>query len=531
MAETARDGSPTPERELAETVGTPPASAGTTGRAASGPARALFEMSPTMVSVRPPARERSTDLEAGTLLDESYRVISVLGRGGMGTVYLVEHTKLGRRFAAKVLADHLAADAVLVARLHAEARVASRLRHENIVDVTHLGQTSAGAIFIVMELLEGRDLRALLDSDSQGRGLPFPLVRSLAEDIFAALVAAHAQGVVHRDLKPENVFLSETDRGTRAKIVDFGIAKSGGEQDLGLTQTGQVIGTPLYMSPEQARDTSSVDARSDQYSLGIVLYEMLTGRLPFEAKNAYELVVMHATELPRPLRLLREDVPASVEQVVLRCLAKAADARFADMSALRDAWRDAWGAEPTSPSMRAHSTSGDHASRAESSRPAPDSASRPSLAAAKATHERWMAAAAVIVVAVLGAGIVAVLSSGRPGDTGASTVAAPPDAHVETDAAVALPDVLELPRAMEPPPSVRTVHTRPEGATLETPDGTTCTTPCDVTLPRSGSLEITLSLRGFRTVERALGLDDPDELTVTLPAQRSAGHAPELAPR
>jgi serine/threonine-protein kinase len=272
MADPSRDSvSRTLERENAETQAAPTTgqSGPRTGPGEGPPARALLELSPTVASSPGDAEipvelaARPNELAPGTQLDADYRVIRVLGRGGMGTVYLVEHNKLGRRFAAKVISDLLASDPVLSARLHAEARVASRLRHENIVDVTHLGQTSSGALFIVMELLEGQDLRSMLED--RGGALPFELVKELAEDLFAGLTAAHAQGVVHRDLKPDNVFVTKTARGQRAKIVDFGIAKSGSDdEDLGLTKTGQVIGTPLYMSPEQARNTAGVDARSDQ---------------------------------------------------------------------------------------------------------------------------------------------------------------------------------------------------------------------------------------------------------------------------
>ncbi len=540
MAETSREGSPASDRELAETVGVGALSVGTTGEARaqtgdakSGPVRALLELSPTMASTPGQLAKdpndvhveigRAGDLAPGTLLDENYRVLDVLGRGGMGTVYLVEHTRLGRRFAAKVIADSLANDAVLVARLHAEARVASRLRHENIVDVTHLGQTSAGALFVVMELLEGHDLRSRLDEEVGGRGLPLDLVRSIAEDLFAGLVAAHAQGVVHRDLKPENIFLARSDRGVRAKIVDFGIAKSKTtDADMRLTQTGQVIGTPLYMSPEQSRDTASVDARSDQYSLAVVLYELITGRRPFEARNAYELVVMHATESPRPLRLSREDLPASVEAVVLRCLEKARDKRFADVAELRVAWQRAWESSPAEPSPPVTPT--------ETTTPATAPASPPPLAPDPGTRGIAAAFVGALVLAALGG--VWIVMRGGDGATAPVVTPSTPDAWVVApDASVLPPDAHLLPLAIEAPPATRRVHTRPEGAVLSSGGSTLCTTPCDVTLPASGSLEIVAQLRGHRRASRTISVADPEELTLALTPAQAADHPPALAPR
>jgi serine/threonine protein kinase len=484
-------------------------------------ARALLEISPTVASsptdtaIPVDVSFRRSELAAGTLLDADYRVISVLGRGGMGTVYLVEHNKLGRRFAAKVISDALADDPVLIARLHAEARVASRLRHENIVDVTHLGQTSTGAIFIVMELLEGRDLRALLED--AGGALSFELVKEIAEDLFAGLVAAHAQGVVHRDLKPDNVFVTTTERGRRAKIVDFGIAKSGsGHEDLGLTRTGQVFGTPLYMSPEQARNTATVDARSDQYSLGVLLFELLTGKLPFEAKNAYELVVMHATESPRALRLFRPELPEAVEAVVLRCLAKKPDDRFADLAALREAWRAAWSTQPAAVD------------------PPKASEHAPPKAPEHAPPERPRSVAPFALVGLLGLlGAGAYFGWPREGSP-------PEDAPVvptvtsPSDAGVGRPDVVVepvLPVEPDAPSATRTIHSRPEGASVSVDDEVRCTTPCTLELPAEGPLEIALRLRGYGRVTRVVGLGDPEEITVELERERSTDPPPALAPR
>ena len=309
---------------------------------------------PTLLAASTPPEARSDanrsqpalggGLAPGAMLDGVYRVEKLIGRGAMGAVYLVEHLGLGRRFAAKVVAIEHASTPDLVHRLRNEARIASQVQHENIVDVTHLGQTADGALFIVMELLEGCDLRDWM-YDRRDAPIPFDDVRRVAADVMAGLAAAHDAGIVHRDLKPDNVFLVERQGRTRAKLVDFGISKSRhSHEDLNLTRTGQIMGTPLYMAPEQTRSTSDVDARADQYALGVMLYELLAGRLPFVAGNLWDVIVKHATAAPDPLLAARPDTPLAVEAVVLRCLAKQPGDRFESVHAVRAAWDAAWSA-------------------------------------------------------------------------------------------------------------------------------------------------------------------------------------------
>lgn len=302
-------------------------------------------------------------LAPGALLEGTYRVIELLGKGAMGAVYLVEHVALGKRFAAKVVAGTASLDAAAVQRLRNEARMASAIDHEHIVGVSHLGTTEDGHVFVVMELLRGEDLRARSvrqrERASEGQGerwLSDDEVRAVASPVISALEAAHGAGVVHRDLKPENIFLHERGGKIIPKIVDFGIGKlrSPDAGDLRLTATGQIVGTPLYMAPEQTRSTTLVDQRADIYAMGVMLFELLTGRLPFEASHIYEIVVKHATEPPPDPRSLRPGLPDAVADVLLRCLEKDPAARYQSAAELLEAWELAWrehGPVPTLPAL------------------------------------------------------------------------------------------------------------------------------------------------------------------------------------
>jgi len=207
---------------------------------------------------------------------------------------------LKKRVAVKFLHLELAGQDEVVKRFDQEARVAASIRHKNIIEVYDVGLSTGGDPFLVMEYLEGESLRSLME-----RTGPMDLGAACAvmEPALLALAAANRQGIIHRDLKPDNIFLTEKNGVSRAKIVDFGISKGarGDGTDMRLTRTGQIIGTPLYMAPEQTRGTD-VDRRADLYAMGVILYELTTGRLPFEATSIYDLIVKHATEAPPPAR-------------------------------------------------------------------------------------------------------------------------------------------------------------------------------------------------------------------------------------
>ncbi|MCA9657422.1 MAG: serine/threonine protein kinase, partial [Myxococcales bacterium] len=262
-----------------------------------------------------------TTVLPGEVLGDRYRVIERLGKGGMGEVYLAEHIAIGRKVAIKTLSGDFHERPELARRFLQEARTASKVRHPNIVDITDFGHTELGGPFFVMELLEGEDLKTRLRRE---RTLPWPEVVRITTQICAALTAAHAHGVVHRDMKPDNVFLIQQGDDEQIKVLDFGIAKiTAGDEAGDATRTGVLLGTPHYMSPEQAQD-DPLDARSDIYSLGVLLFRMVTGRLPFRGKSFMKVLGQHMTDAPpSPLEFAPEGtIGAAQERLILTCLAK-----------------------------------------------------------------------------------------------------------------------------------------------------------------------------------------------------------------
>lgn len=269
----------------------------------------------------------------GAVLVEKYRVESVVGSGGMGVVLAATHLVLGSRVAIKVLRH---AGPSEVARFLREARIAAQIENRHIARVFDIGQLPTGAPFLVMEFLEGRDLAHVLEAGPLPPALAVDYVLQACE----AIAQVHAIGVVHRDLKPANLFLAEDQGQALVKVLDFGIFKSiGGALGLASTQlTGQhaLLGSPVYMSPEQLRG-DAVDARSDVWALGVILYELTTAQLPFGASSLAALAIAVAGEQPpKPSRFCRE-LPRELEQLILRCLHKKPEERFADAGALRAA--------------------------------------------------------------------------------------------------------------------------------------------------------------------------------------------------
>jgi eukaryotic-like serine/threonine-protein kinase len=267
-----------------------------------------------------------------------YRVVRKIGEGGMGAVFLGEHTLIGRRAAIKVLLPELSSRRDSVDRFFNEARATTAISDPGIVQVFDFGFTPDKVAYIVMELLEGEQLNVRLAR--LGALTPANALR-ITRQAAGSLGAAHAAGIVHRDLKPENLYMirdPEAPGGERPKILDFGIAKLGDEvPDRVKTRTGAVLGTPVYMSPEQCHGAGRVDHRADVYALGCVLFHLLTGRPPFDLPGVGAIISAHLRELPpRPSSLVSQ-LPPGIDELVLRCLAKAPDERFATMLELQQA--------------------------------------------------------------------------------------------------------------------------------------------------------------------------------------------------
>jgi serine/threonine protein kinase len=268
----------------------------------------------------------------------AYQLHAVIGEGGMGRVYLGEHKMIGRKVAVKVLSADVAGDAEVVARFFTEARAVNDIRHPNIVEVTDFGNFE-GKPFIVMEYLEGE---TLADRLTKVRQLDERAAARVVGQVASALGAAHERGLVHRDLKPANIFLrAHPDYPDFVKVLDFGIAKlTSGAPALHQTQVGAVIGTPAYMSPEQCVGDRNLDHRSDVYSLGVVLYLAVTGRLPFEGDTLGRLILSHVGQQPPAPAVVRPGVSPLMNAIIMRTLEKKPERRYPNMRELRHALRE-----------------------------------------------------------------------------------------------------------------------------------------------------------------------------------------------
>jgi tRNA A-37 threonylcarbamoyl transferase component Bud32 len=282
------------------------------------------------------------DPKVGLLLSGRYRVLKKLGEGGMGAVYEAHHELIGKRLALKCLHPQFMSNREVVERFYREANAATAVGNEHIIEVSDVGKFDDGSPFIIMEFLEGVEFGKLLDTLGS---LPVGRLVHIVTQVCEALGAAHARGIVHRDMKPENVYLVK--RGAESdfvKVLDFGISKmkesneslSGGGS---LTKTGTALGTPYYMPPEQAQGLRDVDHRADIYAVGVILYQGLTGRLPFDADSYPALMVKIMTDTPLPIGQLRSDVPAELAAVVTRAMCRDRAQRFQSTAELAQALR------------------------------------------------------------------------------------------------------------------------------------------------------------------------------------------------
>ncbi|HMF41089.1 MAG TPA: serine/threonine-protein kinase [Polyangia bacterium] len=470
----------------------------------------------------------------------NYKITAEIGHGGMGVVYLAEHPSLGRKAAVKVLHARLAAEPSVVSRFFHEARASNAIRHPNIVEAFDYGTLPDGNSYIVMEYLEGENLASRL---SQVGRLPVRLALDFANQAAGALAAAHAKGIVHRDLKPDNLFVTPDPRAPSSeliKILDFGIAKLASFADGAIshkTHTGAMLGTPLYMSPEQCLGVKEVDRRTDIYSLGCILYEMLCGAPPFVSEGFGALVNMHINQPPEPPSKHSPQISPGVERLVLKMLAKNADERFQSM----DAVREALGVEiARAPTYRP----GDTAPPEERPRRYSSSATTLSEAAAVAAGtvpprggSRRALGVGAIAVAIVAVVAVAALRRG-PSSTSAPAAPPPPPPVLSVTPAPA-PAAPAVPApaaaAATAPAAVEVVlDSNPEGALVSAEGVAIGTTPMKWQVAPTGNPRtLTFKLAGYRTeimqANPAAGL----RLRPTL--ERQAAHRshskPSLSPR
>ena len=361
----------------------------------------------------------------GTTLADRYLVTKKIGQGGMGAVYEATHTLIGKRVAVKVLLEKYAQREAIVKRLKQEAQLASSIGNEHIIDITDFGQTQDGRTFVVMEFLEGESLAECLSRETT---LGEQRILRIISQAASALAAAHAKGIVHRDIKPENLFLLRRKDNDFVKVVDFGISKSlrassEEEETTRLTQTGMVLGTPLYMSPEQARGDEELDHRVDVYALGVIMYECATGHVPFVGNNYLSVISQVLNEEPKSLREQKPELSEEFEAVVAKAMAKDVTERYAsandmlvDLTALLE--------DPT------HSTE-----RAKITGPRRRLVKKPDVSIRLIA---WIAGIAVVLAATIFSVTQLAGSKGKGSGSGSQAITAPADAAVAqaVDAAV-----------------------------------------------------------------------------------------------
>jgi len=282
----------------------------------------------------------------------NYKITAKLGEGGMGVVYLAEHPVIGKKVAIKAIHPELSKNPEVISRFMTEAKSVNQIGNEHIVDISDFGNTDDGEFFFVMEFLQGDSLSDRISRDHRFQA---PRALKIGAQVADALAASHEHGIIHRDLKPENIYL--ITRGSVAdfvKVLDFGLAKltQGDEKVSHKTRTGSVMGTPYYMSPEQCEGRADVDHRSDIYALGVILFEMLTGKVPFGGEGYGEIIVKHITQAPPSLRAINPLLEEHHEKVVLRALSKDRNERYQSMREFRTAMLDPQGYALNAPSLQ-----------------------------------------------------------------------------------------------------------------------------------------------------------------------------------
>jgi serine/threonine-protein kinase len=459
----------------------------------------------------------------------NYRAISVLGEGGMGVVYLAEHPEIGRKVAVKVLHPDFARDKQVLGRFLNEARAANAIRHPNIIEILDSGVLADQTPYLVMELLEGESLAARIKR--VGR-MPIADVCDFAYQTASALSAAHAKGIVHRDLKPDNLFIvpdPHEDGRERMKVLDFGIAKlqQHSPGDSVKTRTGTLMGTPIYMSPEQCRGVRTVDHRTDVYSLGVILYEMVVGHPPFVSEGFGDLVNMHMNVPPTPPRRLRPDLPIGLESLILTMLAKSPEDRYESMTALQAALRAAgeglFTVRGSSPDLNATARRTQQAPVG-----APFTTKATTLTDGGVGEQvpygrpkRGIVLIALGVAALAGAALFVVRGRGHRGDETAGGVnpTAAGKADPRPTPATLVPGPAPSPVAVAPATVTIVVESTPAGASVVgAADGEALgETPLTLTRPaRAPDLKLRIEKEGYVTVARAVSLQRDGTLAITL---------------
>jgi serine/threonine-protein kinase len=499
------------------------------------------------------------------VLQDRYRIVRLLGEGGMGAVYEGEHVIIKRRVAIKCLHAQFATNPQIVARFHREALAATSIGNEHIIEVTDMGRFPDGAVYMVLEFLDGKDFAHAIEESG-----PMSLGRvvHIASQVCDALAAAHAKGIVHRDLKPENVYLI-TRGGDRdfVKVLDFGISKFKDEDGVSsMTRTGARMGTPYYMSPEQAEGKKDVDHRADIYALGVMLFRALTGTYPFDDESFPMLILKICTSPPPSLRHFRPDLPEEIEQIVHRMLAKKRDDRFASCEEVKTALApyrtvntevdkaDVAARAATAPPAQTNAALLASAASAVTSVPKvsmsntgsdrtidPVAVPEPVAPTQKKSSPVWMIGAGVLfaagaVVALRVSGVIGaphtdtdrgVVSSGAGVTHAASAPTPPVPAAVAQAAQAAAPPAPAPAPAPEPSPAAeeRTVriqiHTDPDDAELYL-DGARIANPFDGELPYSTEMHRLESRRStYREYLQDLSMSLPQRISIRM--HRGAG--------
>ncbi len=472
----------------------------------------------------------------------NYRILKRLGSGGMGEVFLAEHPLIGKTVALKVIHQDMNLNKELVTRFVNEAKAVSTIGNDHIVDVHDFGITPEGAHFFIMEYLEGETLAAALSNGRLSLSDPSHVESCLhiGAQIAAGLAAAHKNNIIHRDLKPDNIMLiHKLGDPLFVKILDFGLAKMM-EAEQQLTAMGVVLGTPEFMSPEAA-ESKGIDGRSDIYSFGVLLFFMLTGRLPFSAGSMGEIMVQHVCQAPPVPRSFNPAIPPAVEQIVLRCLAKRKEDRFADMDALRAALMDSEQYLATGPKVVASNGAKESISSERARQPHPDMA-RPARAAphtmsigTPAGHKkqgRRMGALMAVALLSGSGGVAAALAQTDAETPVAPEVVSGPDLLPSTVPAPAQQPEEDAGGSTVVALSIL-VNSAPQGASVRSPSGALIgTTPFDwKTIPSEGEVVWSFTREGHEAQTHRFVPADETPIEVTLLAEPRAKPVVNKRPR